>query len=273
MAFATASLTMSQQRGRSATNVPFTPDDLFAPTDGMFHVTNMPFHDYVRFAYNRNGLPTGLPDWDGTDRFDIDATAQGNPTKDQYRLMLQSLLAQSFKLVVHHETRELPIYRLEQVNTGILGPQLKPDNAPCSPTPADVAAFMAEQNLAFLLKPGNTPPQIPCGTLMLIPASVPGRVRAVGIKVPNELLTQFLPNPASGLDRPLVDGTGLSGKFDMTVEFTPVPAEGPPGRFTPDATGPKFAVAIERQLGLKLEPETGPVDVLVIDHVEHPAEN
>ena len=77
------------------------------------------------------------------------------------------------------------------------------------------------------------------------------------------------------LDRPVVDQTGLTGTFDLRIEFTP-PANRPqsPGStFQPDDAGPTFLEVLKEQLGLKLVPQTGPVDVLVIDHVEEPSEN
>jgi len=83
-------------------------------------------------------------------------------------------------------------------------------------------------------------------------------------------------SPASGLDRPVFDHTGLSGTFDMSFEWTARPnsvtGPSPPG-FTPDDTGPTFFEALQEQLGLKLVPKTGPVDVLVIDRVKQPSAN
>ncbi len=81
--------------------------------------------------------------------------------------------------------------------------------------------------------------------------------------------------PATGVDRPTFDRTGLSGTFDIDLEFSPVipPGVPPPPGLTPDPDGPVFFQALQDQLGLKLEPQTGPVDVLVIDHVEKPTGN
>jgi uncharacterized protein (TIGR03435 family) len=69
----------------------------------------------------------------------------------------------------------------------------------------------------------------------------------------------------------VLDRTGIGGRFDFSLEFTPEFAG--PVDFQPDASGPTFQQALREQLGLKLEPQTGPVQVLVIDHVEHPSEN
>ncbi len=82
-------------------------------------------------------------------------------------------------------------------------------------------------------------------------------------------------NPSTSVGRPVVDQTGLVGKFDFVIEFTPQlnrPVQ-PGAEFQPDPTGPTFLEALREQLGLRLESQTGPVDVLVIDHVEEPSAN
>ena len=117
-------------------------------------------------------------------------------------------------------------------------------------------------------------PPIPCGVLIPVPAIAPGRLRIAGRKVKLALLAEMAPNPTSGVDRPVFDHTGLDGTFDMSIEWAPRPS-GPARRrgFTSDPDGPTFFEALQDQLGLKLAPQTGPVDVLVIDHVEQPSEN
>jgi len=81
--------------------------------------------------------------------------------------------------------------------------------------------------------------------------------------------------PFTGVDRPVLDKTGLVGKFDFIMEFTPqFNGPLPPGsNFQPDESGPTFLEALKEQLGLKLDPQKGPVDVIVVDHVEIPSEN
>jgi uncharacterized protein (TIGR03435 family) len=116
-------------------------------------------------------------------------------------------------------------------------------------------------------------PPIPCGVLIPVPASAPGRLRIAGRKVTLALLAEMAPNPTSGVDRPVFDHTGLDGTFDVSIEWAPrLSGPTPPG-FTSDPDGPTFTEALQDQLGLKLAPQTGPVDVLVIDHVEQPSEN
>ena len=104
--------------------------------------------------------------------------------------------------------------------------------------------------------------------------SAPGRVNLGARNVPIGLLAVSLTGWGN-LDRPILDQTGLSGTFDYHLEWTPQ-FEGPvpPGAsFQPDPTGPTFLEALKEQFGLKLEPQTGPVDIIVVDHLEHPSEN
>ena len=112
MTFEVASVKLSKMSGRPTSNVSLEVGDAYAPTGGLFSATNTPLvGELMRFAY-KSTLSTRrwiLPAWaDGTDRFDIEARAQGNPTKDQMRLMMQSLMADRFKLVMHHGDKTNP---------------------------------------------------------------------------------------------------------------------------------------------------------------------
>jgi uncharacterized protein (TIGR03435 family) len=80
-------------------------------------------------------------------------------------------------------------------------------------------------------------------------------------------------NPFTGVDRPVLDRTGLTGSFDFSLEWSLAPDPAQPPDSQPADTGPTFLEALQEQLGLKLKSARGPVDVLVIDHVEHPTEN
>jgi uncharacterized protein (TIGR03435 family) len=105
-----------------------------------------------------------------------------------------------------------------------------------------------------------------------MPTSAPGRLRLGGRNVTMELIASTLSVPG-GAERPVLDKTGLTGTFDFWIEYAPSDSP-PPGAISqPDATGPTFLQALQEQLGLKLESQTGPVDVLVLDHVEQPSEN
>jgi len=282
MKFEVASVKPAKAGGRFSSNFPLL-GDVYAPTGGLFSATNTALSIYLRFAFKDMKLAyqatpdlAGAPGWVRSQPYDIEARAQGNPTKDQMRLMMQSLLADRFKLAVHYEKRQLPVYALVLSREGKLGPQLKPDDGTCSTTAGDIQTMNASPELPA---PAASRPlasgtaSIPCGGLMLAPPSAPGRMRIAGRKVTLAFLAEMASAPVTGLDRPVLDHTGLTGTYDFSFEFSPgLNGPAPPG-FTPDETGLTFTEAIRDQLGLKLEAQTGPMDVLVIDHVEQPTEN
>jgi uncharacterized protein (TIGR03435 family) len=109
-----------------------------------------------------------------------------------------------------------------------------------------------------------------------IAQDAPGRVRLGGRNMPMAMIASSFSIPQlSGVDRPIIDGTDLTGTFDFTILFTPeINGPLPPGaNFTPDPNGLTFLEALKEQLGLKLESQTGPVESIVVDHVEQPSEN
>jgi uncharacterized protein (TIGR03435 family) len=143
MAFDVASVKPNPTPGRPTSNVTLI-GEAYAPTGGLFSATNTTLMNYMRFAFKDIKLAyqatpdlAGAPAWVRNARFDIEARAQGNPTKDQMRLMVQSVLADRFKLAVHYETRKLPVYALVLSKEGKLGPQLKPADGSCSSTSDD----------------------------------------------------------------------------------------------------------------------------------------
>jgi len=124
------------------TNVSLVPGDFYSPNGGVLRLTNWNFMPFIVFAYKLNAnqyqsLTDQLPKWAIVERFDIEAEAAStNPTKDQMRLMMQSLLADRFKLVVHTESRQLPMFALVLDKPGKMGPQLRAhsDDPPCAPS-------------------------------------------------------------------------------------------------------------------------------------------
>ena len=131
MAFDVASVKQNKSGATTShSNVNFAPDGVFTPTGGLLTTTNLTLLNFIVFAYKTTGdqvqlLRPQLPNWATTDRFDIQAKVEGNPTKDQFRLMMQSLLADRFKLTIHYETRHLPAFALV-LKPGKTGPQLQP---------------------------------------------------------------------------------------------------------------------------------------------------
>lgn len=264
MSFDVASAKLNNSgNGRSQSNVPLGPGAAFVRTGGLFSVTNVPLPPIVAWAFDLSGdqqlrVNSQLPKWALADRFDIEAKAAGNPGEAEMQLMVQSLLADRFKLAVHRETKEGPVFALEMVKPGKLGPQLKPhvSDPSCSRSATVTSAACA---------PG----------LMPMRPSVPGLIRYVGQNVPVSIISKYLPLTTqwgTGLDRPVLDKTGLSGNFDFSIEFArqlDSDAQGP----QPDQTGPTFIEALRDQLGLKLESQTGPATVVIIDHIEEPTPN
>jgi uncharacterized protein (TIGR03435 family) len=244
----------------------------FAP-GGRFKATSVKLRQLIADAYSTAGPPlpdaqiSGGPNWIDSDRFDIVAKAAedtpsgpvgpGPAAAQQMRLMLRTLLAERFKLTVHHETRELPIYALVMARSdGKLGPAFHKTEADC------VAALAAR---------GNASP-IPGGPFCGI-RNGPGRLILSAVPMP--VLATTL---SRSVGRTVVDRTGLTGNFDGNLEWTPdqMPPTPPPGAppLPPiDPNGPSIFTALQEQLGLKLESTKGPVDVLVIDHVEKPSED
>jgi uncharacterized protein (TIGR03435 family) len=242
---------------------------------GRFTAVNMPLVILMRSAYRlQDSQLVGAPDWTETSRYDITAKAEGDlPPSSPIgppstgMVMLQSLLEERFKLKVHREVREQPIYALVPAQSpGRLGPHLAQSKVDCQ---AAAAAGRKSATPSAPLKPGERPQ---CGTHMGF-----GEIR--GGARPLTLLASML---AQVVQRPVVDRTELAGGFDFDLRWTPdtLPAR-PPG--TPadqpfrmngveiDPNGPSIFTAVQEQLGLKLESTRGPVDVLVVDHVERPA--
>ncbi|HEY6467581.1 MAG TPA: TIGR03435 family protein [Candidatus Acidoferrales bacterium] len=244
-------------------NVPLGPGVPFPRTGGLFSVANEPLPPILAWAFDLSGdqqlrVNSQLPKWAFLDRFDIEAKAAGNPSEAEMQVMMQSALADRFKLVVHRENKEGPVFALEMVKPGKLGPQLKPHVSDPSCSDSNGAAS----------------PTCASGLMQTRP-SVPGLIHYVGQNVPVSIISKYLPLTSqwgTGLDRPVLNKTGLSGNFDFSIEFArqlDPDARGP----QPDQSGPTFIEALRDQLGLKLESQTGPASVLVIDHIEEASPN
>jgi uncharacterized protein (TIGR03435 family) len=129
--FDVTSIRPNKSDGKPTTNVDLTERATYSPTGGVFSATNQSLLAYILFAYKVWAsecpkLVDALPQWVYTDKYDIEAkTDNRNPTKDQMRLMMQSLLEDRFKLAAHRETRQAPIFALVLARPGRLGPQLK----------------------------------------------------------------------------------------------------------------------------------------------------
>jgi bla regulator protein BlaR1 len=239
---------------------------------GLMTVTNVPLERLILEAYQigSNRLAAGT-EWNRLlgERFDIEAKAEGNPTQDKGPLLLQSLLADRFKLAVHHETRQQPVYALELAKAGKFGPQLKPYSEDDKCIDAKVASPPPPPG------PGEAPPVLLlCGGFSISGSNA--GLRSIADKVTMEMLAAHLSTFA---DRVVLDRTGLTGTYDVDFDFGFALHQGidplaNSAALSTDSSGqPSMFTSLRDQLGLKLEATKGPVDVLVIDHVEEPTDN
>jgi uncharacterized protein (TIGR03435 family) len=263
--------------------------------------------DLMGEAYSvKHSQISGGPSWLDSERFDIVAKVPEGATKEQVKVMLQNLLAERFQLTLHRETKELPIYALV---VGAKGPKLKDspitDALPASDSlpkaggrgEAGVQAAGPPPPLRSSLRnlkigPDGCPEMPPMtagrsGNFMMI--MTPKGECMISRGVTTDGLAVQLSNR---LDRAVIDQTGLKGKYDMRLRYDPssmtggrggpkdaldaAPPGGNPGnRISSDGdTPPSIFNALQEQLGLKLEARKGPVDLLVIDHVQkRPTQN
>jgi bla regulator protein BlaR1 len=223
--------------------------------DGRLRATNQPLRDLIRSSYGAQ--VEGGPDWLASGRFDIEARAEGNPTRTQLNAMLRKLLADRFHLVAHTDTRTVPVYALVLARSdGALGPQIRPSACTGGETPSVVPV------VPRLVDPNNdlealSPP--PCGVVR----TRRGTLVARGVTMEGLAMGGL----STILDRKVVDRTGLTGRYDLNAGWTPAP--GPP---KPAGVGPATFTALDEQLGLKLDAAEGPITVVVIDRVERPVE-
>jgi len=208
----------------------------------------------------------GGPDWLDTDKFDVVATtpAATQPTPPpQSRQMALRLLLERFKLKAHWETRELPVYVLTKARAdGTLGSGL----TPTSDAECEKARAAGPPPMPAAAPPGQPQPPMPppnCGGIQF----GPGQLTARG--APMELFVQTLTSVpvVTGIDRPVIDRTGIQGNYGFALKFAPA------GAANADPERPELVTALREQLGLKLEGTRAPVDVLVIDSVEKPTPN
>jgi uncharacterized protein (TIGR03435 family) len=233
---------------------------------GRLSGTNVPAAALIRFAYNLPDFQiTGGPGWLVSERFDVEAKAEGDPSVDQKRTMLRTLLAERFKLVTHTETRELPIYALMMARSdGKPGPQLRRTEADCGREAAALNDWAG-------IGPATGTPR--CHFFGLAPGTDLPRGRG-GLAFRGLTLAAFAKRLVPMVRRSVIDETGLSGYFDADFDFMAElpPPPPPPGLPHPFGSEPFVSIftVLPEQLGLKLDSRRGPVEVLVIDRVERP---
>jgi uncharacterized protein (TIGR03435 family) len=208
-----------------------------------YAATNVSVHNLIVDSYRVFDFQVeNAPGWVNTDRFDVEGKTGGKPGGEQIRSMVRSLLADRFQLAIQRETKRLAVYELTVAKGGI-----KFNEGRCVGVPG---------------------PQNPCG----------GGTGGRGVFMAREAgvgeLTHFL---APLLGRVVVDKTGLKGKYDFDLHWTPdesaLKGPGDPDEPAPDPNGPSIFAAVQEQLGLELRPAKGPVEMLVIEHAERPDAN
>jgi uncharacterized protein (TIGR03435 family) len=238
---------------------------------------NCPLTVLVTQAYDQKRFEMVADRWMDDLRYDVTAKVPAGATKEQFRIMLQHFLAERFKLATHHESKEMDAYELvigkngprfkESPKESVDDPAAGPPAAPPPPGP--------------LPKDKDGHPVVPPGATIF--ESVNG-VPWAHMNASKETMDSFVARVSSFLRHPVFDATGLKGKYDFVLTWSPdlagmgVPppppagGEAPPAPLTPD--GPTLFGAIQAQLGLKLESRKRQVDVLVLDHAEKvPTEN
>jgi uncharacterized protein (TIGR03435 family) len=277
--FDVASVKQSKSGDGPNANIPLGPGDMYVPTGGNFVAKNLSLSVYIMFAYKMSpgeaaAMDEEVPGWVATgEKYDITAkTDKHDVTKDEMRTMMQALLAERFKLVMHRETRQMPVYGLVLAKAGILGPKLV---AHLASEPCDTALQLAEEQKA---PPTDTVaggfPKV-CGGVMGLPESTPEMTKLGARNIHIGQLAQVLPG-LGNLGRPVQDQTGLTGTYDFVLELVPVPRLAPTDAANDSATntvGPGLEQALRQQLGLKLESKKSGVEVWVVDHVERPTQN
>ncbi len=241
-----------------------------------FSATSVTLRMLIRTAYEVNDNQIfGLPNWLNSEKYDIEARMDSSVTdglqkisEDQRRVekrrMLQALLADRFKLMLHRETKQLGMYALVIAKNGPKLQEAKPDDT---------------------YPKGMKDDGRPLGAgVFRLGRYAGGRGELVGQGLPMATLVRLLSEKI--LNRSVLDNTGLTGSYDFTLQWTIADeSQGPMFKGAgedqqgtgstnpPESSGPSLFTAIQEQLGLKLESQKGSGQVLVIDHVEKPSEN
>lgn len=228
-------------RFQVATIKPSRPDEsrTMQYQGNRFATTDTSLVDLLKYAYGLQEQEiAGGPKWLSTAKFDLvgDPETQTRPSADEFKKMVQNLLADRFHLATHHETRSLSVF--------------------------EIVAAKGGPKLTKSVRPPNDPPAV---------AYRPGELAAGNATLAD--FAAFLQRYVT--DRPVFDRTGITGKYDWSLQWTPDDSQTEGGRQGDDSNHslPGFFTAIQEQLGLKLQEGRRPAQVLVVDHVEMPSEN
>jgi uncharacterized protein (TIGR03435 family) len=222
----------------------------------------------IAYAYHmqRSELSAAVrkePDWVTSRIYTETFRAKGEPTSDQVREMMRTMLADRFGLQIHEFTREGAVNRLVMSKSGVLGPNIKPhpEGASCS-TQEGASVGKAPDT--------STPPVAHCGITFYY---LPHMVLHVGL---TDTTIADAARSLAGIGveeletRPILDATGLTGKYDLTLEFRPDSGSPFMDSGTDDGGAPTLIEALKEQLGMRVESGTGPVRMVTIDHISEP---
>jgi len=258
--FEVASLKLASQnaRGRMCKGGPGTSDP------GLWTCTNVPLGYLINSAYDLQPFQFRPPDYVNGINVDVSARVPPGTSKDAFRRMQQALLVERFRLQFHYEPKEMPVFEITVAKPGLMH-ESQPDAKPPAPLPKPGTV---DRDGYPVLAPGQEGP-------MTTPE---GRMRW---RKTNASMTEIAKGLELLLGGPVVDSTGLSGKYDVTLSWyreLPIEVrrameaggESPP----PGEGGPTIRQALLSQLGLKVESKKAPVKVFVLDHADRaPAEN
>lgn len=274
LALASSGVLFAQQPSFEVVSIkpsqPGAPNRLPRVSPGRVELFNTTLRGLIGAAYSRFPFDTravvGGPSWIDSERFDIIATMERPPQFDQIGMlgelngMLRALIEQRFGVKTHNEQREGDVYTLTFARSD------RKTGAGLRQVPDVCAAALKELTGAAPPPRRSGPP--PCSF-----GGPPGKLIGTGVT-----MAMFSSVLSNNVGRQVVDRTALTGSFDIELDFDPAsaakaPPGAPPGPSPIDDTKPSIFTALQEQLGLKLEPTRGPVDVLVVDSAERPTPN
>ena len=230
---------------------------------GIWRCSNVPLSFVITHAYGFEAYQFPPNAACCRDRFDFTARLPERTTKAQFQQMLQRLLAERFRLALHHERKEMPVFELAAGEHGVKMKPSRPDASAPEEDPWDITPFTIGEDGYPVFPPGRSGLQ-----------GMSGHYRWTGFQVS---MPQICTTLSFHLGRPVIDVTGLTGKYDINMTWSidlawilensghrdlaaELPDTGP--------AGPSLSRAVQDQLGLKLNAKQGPGDIVVIDHVE-----
>lgn len=237
-----------------------------APPKGGLFSWNVPVGYMVFFAYDirssqlRGGMWKQLPKWAQDESYAVEARADGNPSREDVREMVRSLLAERFKLVVHAGTHDGQVNALTVIKPGL---RLKPhvEGAACDQTLTPATGLSSPYPY-----PSYSNYPVKCGIFDREMGKFQRRIEMVDVT-----MAQIADTLSGHSPLPVVDSTGLTGHYDAYLDYGPDVL--PPDTDLAAEVGSPVSIGLEKQLGLKLVKQNAMIDYFTIDHIEKPSEN